>query len=249
MIVHRDGRVIEQRPQRLAVHAPVPPEPAQFEHGGRDVEARHQRRAPGGPEPRRRDRQRHPQHPLVVQVPLQHQGVVAHHLAVVGGEHDDRVVRDADLLEVVEDPADLGVDELDHPVGGGERLTDQTGVIDTERHDPERSVGAGTDRPDVRRGVVEGVAERVGRGHVLGPVAIEPLPRRGQRMVGVGEGHPRHPRSVLRRRLVDEGQRALGDERRAVQLGRVGRAVDLPPPGGPAVPGAVGPHRVDDVVA
>ena len=47
------------------------------------------------------------------------QAVIAEHLAVIAHEDDDRVLALASLVEVVEDAAELLVDELDHGVVGG----------------------------------------------------------------------------------------------------------------------------------
>ena len=73
------------------------------------------------------DHHRHPQTALEVHDPFQHQTVVAHHVAVVAGEDDDRVVGCSEPVERREDPPDAVVDRLDHPVGGGDRCTGQLG--------------------------------------------------------------------------------------------------------------------------
>jgi hypothetical protein len=90
--------------------------------------------------------------------------------------------------------------------------------------------------PQIRRRVRHRIVDRGGEFHVGGVVPVEPVARRCERMVRLGERRPRDPRRVLSGGLFDERHRSVGNERRRVELGAIRRLVDLPPtirsPGG-----------------
>ena len=59
---------------------------------------------------------------LIVQRPLLHDAVVAHPVAMVAGEDDDRVFRKAELRKRRQHAADTVVDQGDHAIGDGDDL-------------------------------------------------------------------------------------------------------------------------------
>ena len=138
------------------------------------------------------------------------QAVIAELLAVIGGDHDQRVVPRARGVQRVPQPTELMIDLADHPevlgaqaperrrIGrrGGLRVAQQRLVV------PMTPIG---------RHRFDRVAD------LVGVVGRRPLPRRAVRrmrpqVAGVGE-----PRLVL---APEPGEHPLGEERRAAVLGR-----------------------------
>ena len=175
--------------------------------------------------------------------------MVAHHVAVVRGEHDDRVLPDSEFVEPLKHLADRVVDHPDHPVGRGDRLAQQGVVPETAGRHPVALV-PGMDPREVLEMCgrpVEGIVARRRQGHVRRTVAVEPLARRCHRMVRIGKRAPREPRLPGRFGRLDERDGALGDERGGVEFLRIRRPVDLPPVRG-AVAAGCGRVEVDHQV-
>ena len=195
---------------------------------------------------------------LVPVAELLEQPVVAAHLAVVTGEHHQGGVGQAQVVEVVEQPAQLVVDFLLGPVVGGPHLAPLGLVFGSagrrEVHQrPVERVGAGLLRLGRRRRE---------RWHVVGVIEIVVADRVAARRMGPdergvdeeglvavlvqpgGEGFDHEHRLRLigsepgRRpgRPVGVGPREVGD--REIEIVRVGRDVDAlggqPPPPLPA---------------
>ncbi len=95
---------------------------------------------------------------------------------------------------------------LDGPVVGGHRGPGHLGTGGAGEHHPLRHVVHRHLLHDaqVRGGAGRGVVERDRQLHVGRVVAVVPLPRRGEWMMGVGEGRPRQPRRTLGRGFLDE---------------------------------------------
>src|SRR3546814_12971438 len=69
---------------------------------------------------------------LIEVAELPERPVVAHHLAVVGGQGDDGAVPGSGCLQALDEPTDLAVDLRDHaPIGGAHR--DRKTVVSGKR--------------------------------------------------------------------------------------------------------------------
>ena len=142
------------------------------------------------------DHHRYLQRAAVVHEALQEEAVVAHHVAVVRGEHDDRVLPDAEFVEPLEHLADRVVDHPDHPVGRGDRLAQQGVLAEAAGRHPVTLVPGMNPRELLEMGgrSVEGIVARRRQGHVRRTVAVEPLAGRCHRMVRIGKRAPGEPR-------------------------------------------------------
>ena len=121
-----------------ALHADRHRQPRSAEHGARDVERarrplHHHRRRIARIAPQ----QRHADQPLVVEALLEDQRMVAHQIAVVGGEHHHRVIGEAEPLQRGHDAPDRIVDHGDRAVVERDRLP-QTGLGHGLRAEPSR---------------------------------------------------------------------------------------------------------------
>ena len=72
----------------------------------------------------------HADHSPRVHRTLQHHAVIAHIIAVVDGENNDRVVGQAKRIEPGQDAADLVIDHGDHAIGQGGDLAGFAFVVD-----------------------------------------------------------------------------------------------------------------------
>jgi len=243
-----DGRVVGVPAVAVLAQRPVPPggvlareqaaqaralvprggrDPGEVEEGRRQVHPLHQLGAPRGREPAGPAHdQRHADRAVVVERALEHQLVVAEHLAVVAGEHHDGVVGQALRVEGVEDAPDLVVDERDHRVVGGAGLVELlVGVL-----------GEAAGVPGV------GAPRRLGEHRWLGPqLAVRVHPGRQPRRVIALPVLRRCAEAVMRVEEVRDEE-----ERRAVLPGRgeevdrlVGDPVAVVRLGGQGVPGGL----------
>src|SRR3546814_11956787 len=96
---------------------------------------------------------------LIEVAELPERPVVAHHLAVVGGQGDDGAVPGSGCLQALDEPTDLAVDLRDHaPLGGANRaegLPRQVGDAALGRVAPAERAGPGgvhTIAPEIGRG-------------------------------------------------------------------------------------------------
>ena len=178
------------------------------------------------------DDHRYPQATLEMHATLEHQSVITHHVAVVAGEHDDRVVEFARALESPHDLANAVIDRLDHPVGDGDGLL-CLGSGGTERCDVlALAAGFGlesTNHRDVKRPVSPFIVEGAGQFDFGGVMATEPGLGWGEWMVWIGEGAPRHPRVIRGSGVFDEVDGALGHEGGGRSFGGERSRVHLPP--------------------
>ena len=206
----RDERLTARRRQQAAAVELQPRVDAQqVEHGGRHVPGLHPRidPRPGGQLAGRADDQRHHQIRVVQAVMVVPALMLVQGLAVIGGDHHHRVLRQPELVEHREQPADRGVHVGDRPVV---QAVDEPGVGDL----------AGKPGPEVireRRERVQAVERAIG-GVELVALVEETVERRRRQVRAVRV----HVTQEQKERIAAGGGRAQIRDGHLVQGVRLG---------------------------
>src|SRR5262245_30822333 len=197
----RLGLAAEDPLQRLALQRDRRRYAGEVVKGRREVDRRH--RLADHPVLRdagARDDQADAQQVLERPGSLQVEPMVAHHVAVVGGEDHERVFPQSPVLERAEYPADVVIDERDHPVVVGGHLGElPVGLLRHARNlgaqvaelrvgERRRALQRGLVPPGPHRGRV--FAVRTGERHVARIVQLAPRHRAVERLVRIGKRDP-----------------------------------------------------------
>ena len=206
------GVAAQQRGQRSALHPRRRRRPGLGQQRRCDVGQLHQRIAhqPIAVTSRPRHDERHAHQRLVEATALVQQAVLPHHVAVVGGEDDDRVLSLTTALEAVEHATHVVVDQGDH---GEIRCLHLPASIQVEGHRRQTEIDVGETR------LVGGVrlADGVPR-QLVCLVPLEVFPRGIQRRVRI-EGIDAHQPRGLTPLLLHELDGAIRAPRRLMHVG------------------------------
>ena len=242
------GLPFQQGSQRLALHRARHAEPGRLQQRRGEIRKFDQRLAaqPFPETPRPRNHQRDVHQALVEAAALQQEAVISQRLAVVAGEDDHRVGQLAALLQGVQHPANVVIDQFDH----GEVFRLVRLSVEVLRP-PRRRLEVDGSQALLRRQVR--LAEQRA-GHVRFRVVVKPLLRRVERRVRVEAVQAEQP--WARALFAQEVDGSVGTPGCLVKLARnvaqpfVDRIVVLAPraqpldiamPFGPVVAGMMAP--------